>query len=165
MTKRYELIALLSERMSPEDVFAWQTKLRELITARGGTVTTITNMGRRAVSYRIRRKDSGYERAASVIVTECELPGNATGTLEGTLALEPNVLRLQLTHAKPRVARVNVAAPMTQPPQTYRDIATPVTAYEPIISPTPPTPPVPSEPLTSNELDKRLEEILESKEL
>ena len=162
MVQRYELIALLSERLSPEAVADWQAKLHELITARGGMMLSSSNMGRRALSYRIRRRDTGYEHGAHAIVAEFDLPGNEAQGIHRGLTRAPDVLRTMLTKAKPHEVRRDAPVSAVNPQPMYHATPAPVHA----VAPTPtPAPAAPAEPISASELDKRLDEILDVKEL
>ena len=115
----------------------------------------------RNLSYRIRRKDTGYERTGIAIVTELELPSNAPKLLERAFQFDPMVLRSMTTHAKPptKAPRLNSPVPiMTAPASSTRAAEVTeasVRAQEGTSK----------ESLSTAELDKRLDEILEVKEL
>lgn len=159
MVKRYELTVLLCPQLTAEELNAWQTKLADQITNAGGTVLRVSQFARRPLAYRIRRKDSGYESAALTIVSEFQLPSNNTAALEQNFKLDTNVLRSMTKNAKPHFNR---RLPEIHPPSAK---GVPEASVPAAVS-TPTVPPAPTAPaLSQTELDKRLEEILEAKEI
>ncbi|GEM_PF-5252051 len=158
---RYELITVLSGQLSAEQINAWQGALLALVGKWGGIITRCQNLGVRNLSYRIRRKDTGYERTGIAIVTELELPSNAAKLLERAFQFDPMVLRSMTTHAKPptKAPRLNSPVPiMTAPASSTRaaEVAEASVRAQEGTS---------TESLSTAELDKRLDEILEVKEL
>lgn len=165
MTRRYELTAIISDRMTADDLTQWQSTFADQVRGLEGAVLETHNLGRQTLGYRIKRRDVGYEQTATPIVVEFELPSNKLKEIDRLLKLELNVLRSMVTHASPPETR----QPVTASPaaavssETPTPIAESAPVVEPIVSPAPPK--APEQPLSEAELDKRLDEILEAKEL
>lgn len=158
---RYELITVLSGQLTAEQTNAWQATLSLLVGKWGGIVTRCQNLGVRNLGYRIRRKDTGYERTGIAIVTELELPSNAPKLLERAFQFDPMVLRSMTTHAKPPTKASRLNAPISTVTAPVKSMGTPVVDLPTVRAQEETS----TEPLSTAELDKRLEEILEIKEL
>lgn len=159
--QRYLLTAILSDHMGAEETTRWKTELSSRVDEFGGVPIRTVVLGRRGLSYRLKRRDAGYEHAGTPIVVEFELPRNNVASLKQWLRREPNVLRSMLTRSEIfHTAPVPAGAPLVSQP--IPPAATTTDSVEPARESREQRV---RETLSPTELDQRLDEILEVKEL
>ncbi len=88
--KDYELTVLIHPDLEV-DIEAPLTKVRDIITAAGGKITSEDNWGKKKLAYRIKREDF-----AVYVYMEVALPSDAPLKISNTLNITDEVLRYLL---------------------------------------------------------------------
>ena len=84
----YELLYVISPRLSAEDVDAMVERVGSLITGGGGSVSMVDNWGRRRLAYPIRHHFEG-----TYVLTHLNMPGERTAEFERALNINEDILR------------------------------------------------------------------------
>ncbi|MYD65768.1 MAG: 30S ribosomal protein S6 [Chloroflexi bacterium] len=84
----YELLYVISPRLSAEDVDAMVERVGALIVDGGGSVSMVDNWGRRRLAYPIRHHFEG-----TYVLTYLNMPGERTAELERALNINEDILR------------------------------------------------------------------------
>ena len=84
----YELLYVISPRLSAEDVDAMVERVGALIEDGGGSVSMVDNWGRRRLAYPIRHHFEG-----TYVLTHLNMPGDRTAEFERTLNINEDILR------------------------------------------------------------------------
>ena len=84
----YELLYVISPRLSAEDVDAMVERVGALIEDGGGSVSMVDNWGRRRLAYPIRHHFEG-----TYVLTHLNMPGERTAEFERTLNINEDILR------------------------------------------------------------------------
>lgn len=84
----YELLYVISPRLSAEDVDAMVERVGSLIEDGGGSVSMVDNWGRRRLAYPIRHHFEG-----TYVLTHLNMPGERTAEFERTLNINEDILR------------------------------------------------------------------------
>lgn len=90
MSKAYELTVLIHPDLEV-DIDAPLNKVRDIIKAAGGTITTEDNWGKKKLAYRINKQDF-----AVYVYMEVELPADAPLKISNTFNITDEVLRYLL---------------------------------------------------------------------
>lgn len=91
--RNYELIFIAQPDLDDEALKALAERVKQVIVANGGQVTSTENLGRRTLAYPIKRRRDGY-----YILIKAALAQNTIAELERTLRLSEDVLRHMLVH-------------------------------------------------------------------
>ena len=84
----YELLYVISPRLSAEDVDAMVERVGSLIEDGGGSVSMVDNWGRRRLAYPIRHHFEG-----TYVLTHLNMPGDRTAEFERALNINEDILR------------------------------------------------------------------------
>ena len=84
----YELLYVISPRLSAEDVEGAVERIGTLIESVGGSISMVDNWGRRRLAYPIRHHFEG-----TYVLTHLNMPGERAAELERALNLNENILR------------------------------------------------------------------------
>ncbi|MXZ62747.1 MAG: 30S ribosomal protein S6 [Chloroflexi bacterium] len=84
----YELLYVISPRLSAEDVDAMVERVGALIEDGGGSVSMVDNWGRRRLAYPIRHHFEG-----TYVLTHLNMSGDRTAEFERTLNINEDILR------------------------------------------------------------------------
>ena len=84
----YELLYVISPRLSADEVDATVERVGALIEGSGGSISMVDNWGRRRLAYPIRQHFEG-----AYVLTHCTLDGARVAEIERALQLNENVLR------------------------------------------------------------------------
>lgn len=139
----YELTYIINPNLSEQDVAAQTDKVRSFINEMAGEIKTEKLWEKRRLAYPIKKQGFGY-----YVTTEFNIEPQNIIELDKKIKLEQNILRHLL------ITKEEIKEP-------HRRIMLPKPAREKIgIGPRPETAP-PEEKVKIEELDKKLEEILE----
>lgn len=96
--KNYELLYIVSNQYTEEELPAIREKVNELIVKRGGVVGYQENLGKRKLAYPIKKVAHGY-----YVITEFELEeGKNLETINTDLRLDKEIVRAQIV-VKPKI--------------------------------------------------------------
>jgi len=84
----YEVVFIISPEVTDEDVPNTIDKISELVSKSGGSVTEVSQWGRRKLAYPIKRFTEG-----NYVLAQLELKPSLTKELEANLRLSNDVLR------------------------------------------------------------------------
>ncbi len=84
----YEVVFIISPEVTDEDVPNTIDKISELVSKSGGSVTEVSQWGRRKLAYPIKRFTEG-----NYVLAQLELKPSLTMELEANLRLSNDVLR------------------------------------------------------------------------
>ena len=84
----YEVVFIISPEVTDEDVPNTIDKISELVSKSGGSVTEVSQWGRRKLAYPIKRFTEG-----NYVLAQLELKPSLTKELEANLRLSSDVLR------------------------------------------------------------------------
>lgn len=84
----YEIVFVISPEVTDEDVPNTIDKISELVSKSGGSVTEVSQWGRRKLAYPIKRFTEG-----NYVLAQLELKPSLTKELEANLRLSNDVLR------------------------------------------------------------------------
>jgi len=139
----YELTFIINPNLSETDTASQMDKVRGFINQLGGSIENEKSIGKRRLSYPIKKQNFGFYASLEFNLT----PENLS-ELEKQLKLEPQILRYLLI-LKDKVKAVRKA---------FR----PIKIKEKIIPIQKITREIPKEKVKIEEIDKKLEEILEA---
>lgn len=96
MKHGYEGLFIFPKELGEEALEAALAQVREEIKKLGGTVRSVTRMGKRSFARPLaKRRDAGH-----YAVFEFELDGSAVAPLQARFKLNPNIFRVQLVRTK-----------------------------------------------------------------
>jgi len=84
----YEVVFIISPEVTDEDVPDTIDKISEIVSKSGGSVTEVSQWGRRKLAYPIKRFTEG-----NYVLAQLELKPSLTKELEANLRLSSDVLR------------------------------------------------------------------------
>lgn len=84
----YELVMIVSPEVTDEGIPEVVEKVSQFITSRGGTITEVTQWGRRKLAYPIKRFSEG-----NYILTQFKFEPKLTAELESSLLISEEILR------------------------------------------------------------------------
>jgi small subunit ribosomal protein S6 len=87
----YELLYLISNKYSEDEVKPIKTKVEQLITGNGGKITYQEDWGKKRLAYKIEQFGYGYYE-----LVEFDLPGINLEKITNTLRLSKDILRSQV---------------------------------------------------------------------
>jgi len=111
MTRRYETVYIFDSALDEPAITEKLARFHALLTKDGkGTVTNVSHWGKRTMTFKIKKKDTGY-----YVVAQFESTGDLLPEYERAVKLDEGVLRYMTVQAareqpKPVVAAV-IAAP------------------------------------------------------
>jgi small subunit ribosomal protein S6 len=151
----YEIMYIVPVKATGEEPTAVQDKVRAMLQASGAKVTSEDSLGKRKLAYPI-----DHVRHGNYVVLECDLPADQVKTVNDWFRLSPDVLRAMVVAKKvkspeqlereralqAKLARIHAKAEEATRTSTQPAANTP-TAEQPKVN--------------LEELDKKLEQILE----
>jgi len=111
MTRRYETVYIFDSALDEPAITEKLTRFHALLTKDGkGTITNVSHWGKRTMTFKIKKKDTGY-----YVVAQFDATGDVLPEYERAVKLDEGVLRYLVVQAareqpKPVVAAV-IAAP------------------------------------------------------
>lgn len=157
MSTGYELCVLFAGTHPPAEIDEFARAVENLLTAAGAEIKFAHGLGRRKLAYPIRGQTQGEYRAWLLAA-----PKNAVPALNEKLRLNPNVLRYLLLALSEEILEKRIQKNKEGKPLKVRETAAAVKpAAAPPVVPEP-IKPKEKEKLSLDELDKKLDEILES---
>jgi len=158
MTGQYELLYILPGTKTEEEIKPLVERVHQLLVQHGATIVKTDFWGKRKLAYEIEHAHQGYYDLVEFDIVTTTLTG-----LEKELGLLEGVLRHQIVRrvvktpeqlAAAQELRDRIAA-KRQKTRDQETVSTMAAATEP-------APPVkPAEPMSSEQLEEKLEEILE----
>ncbi|MBI4262298.1 30S ribosomal protein S6 [Candidatus Uhrbacteria bacterium] len=158
--QRYELLAILPQHVADTEVAAIASQITEKIRGSQATIVREDHLGRRKLAYKIKASTHGtYE------LVQFDMESEHVKPLEQSLQLMPEILRFQIVKiptkseeqlARERALQEKLARQMAHAARV--EVATP----EPIAAAAV-VPPAPQ--LSTEELSKKLDELLEKPEI
>jgi small subunit ribosomal protein S6 len=150
--QKYELLTILPAKYTESELEAMADKIKGQVTAAGGNVSEVHNLGKRRLAYPI-----GNVRTGSYVLFFFEAEGAVLGKLNDTLRLSTDLLRHLIVERGPHITKLPAfteeeARRERRPYEETRRQPTPVSA---------PIQQAPSkEKISMEELDKKLDQIL-----
>lgn len=160
MIKQYELLYIIPAVMTDAEAETAGTKVTDLIKTAGATVLRAENLGKLKLAYPIKRQKHGF-----YMLVQFDADGSVISKLENDLRLNENVLRHQVT-ARPEGAEKRVykleayTSPINEEGFALRRAGGDLKRKTPS-TPTSSTPMKKGPELSVEELDKKLDAILE----
>lgn len=107
MTRRYETVYIFDSALDEPAINEKLTRFHSLLTKDGkGTVSNVSHWGKRTMTYKIQKKDTGY-----YVVAQFESTGELLPEYERAVKLDESVLRyLVVQAAREQPKPVEVAA-------------------------------------------------------
>lgn len=87
-SRDYELVVIISPEVSEEDIPATLDKISRFIVERGGSITEVSQWGRRKLAYPIKNFMEG-----NYVLTHFKMDPGLTADLEASLRLSEEILR------------------------------------------------------------------------
>ena len=87
-SRDYELVVIISPEVSEEDIPATLDKISRFIVERGGSITEVSQWGRRKLAYPIKNFMEG-----NYVLTHFKMDSRLTADLEASLRLSEEILR------------------------------------------------------------------------
>ena len=150
--EKYELLYIIAAKYTDAEIEGLMEKIKGLVTSAGGNVTEMHNLGRRKLAYPI-----SHVRNGNYVLAYFEAEPEMLAKLNETLRLNADVLRHLVTARSPYLTKIPSFAELTE----IRDDSEPQQRQQ--ARPIPPVvqaPAIPAQPVTMEELDKKLDEIL-----
>lgn len=160
MMKPYELLYIIPAVMTDEEAATAGVKVTEMIKATGATVVREENLGKLKLAYPIKHQKHGF-----YMLVQFDADGSVIAKLENDLRLNENVLRHQVT-ARPEGAEKRIykleayQSPVNEEGFALRKGERDLKRKGPA-TPTSAVPMKKGPDLTVEELDKKLDAILE----
>ena len=107
--RMYELLCLVPNKYTEQEVPKIQETVKGLIEAEGGTIKKEVNFGKRRLAYPVKHNHYGY-----YLMTHFELPSTATRALEQKLKVQDEILRHLITFPLPEGSLGETAGDLTQ---------------------------------------------------
>ncbi len=147
--EKYELLYIIAAKYTDAEIETLMGKIKSLVASAGGNVTEMHNLGRRKLAYPI-----SHVRNGNYVLAYFEAEPSALAKLNEMLRLSADVLRHLVVARSPYLTKIPSFAELTE-------IRT--DGEEPRPRPAAPiqqAPVAPQTPVTMEELDKKLDEIL-----
>lgn len=161
MQQHYELLYIIPGTKAEDEVQPLVTAVHDLLTQQGGTIVKHDFWGKRKLAYEIKHIRYGYYEAI-----DFDFDTQKLGAFESAMRLNPNILRHQVIIRKVLTAEQQAAAAqLRERIAAKREAAKEKEAAAMLKTETPaeaPITPTPAAPVTTKQLDEKLEEILES---
>jgi small subunit ribosomal protein S6 len=106
----YELLYIVPNKYTEEEVPQIQTKVKGIIEKSGGQIKKDVNYGKRRLAYPVKHNHYGY-----YLLHHFEMPSKATKELEETLRVQDEILRHLITIALPEGSLPEDAGDLRQP--------------------------------------------------
>ena len=87
-SRDYELVVIISPEVAEEDIPATLDKISRFIVERGGSITEVSQWGRRKLAYPIKNFMEG-----NYVLTHFKMDSGLTADLEASLRLSEEILR------------------------------------------------------------------------
>jgi len=95
MTRRYETVYIFDSALDEPAITEKLTRFHALLTKDGkGTVTNVSHWGKRTMTFKIKKKDTGY-----YVVTQFEATGDLLPEYERAVKLDEGVIRYLVVQA------------------------------------------------------------------
>ncbi len=108
MTRRYETVYIFDSALDEPAINDKLTRFHALLTKDGqGTVSNVSHWGKRTMTFKIKKKDTGY-----YVVAEFEAAGDVLPEYERAVKLDEGVLRYLVVQAAREQPKPVVAAPV-----------------------------------------------------
>ena len=88
MLRDYEMVTIISPKVTEEDVPATVEKISQMVVGRGGSMTNITPWGRRKLAYAIKSFNEG-----NYLLAQFKLDPNMVSGLEADLMISEDLIR------------------------------------------------------------------------
>lgn len=147
--EKYELLYIIAAKYTDAEIESLMEKIKGMIATAGGTVTEMHNLGRRKLAYPI-----SHVRNGNYVLVYFEAEPTAVAKLNEMLRLSTDVLRHLITTKSPYLTKIPSFAEITEI-RTDEDRDRPRQA-----APVQQAPAVAAAPVTMEELDKKLDQIL-----
>lgn len=149
--EKYELLYIIAAKYTDAEIEGLMEKIKGLVTSAGGTVSEMHNLGRRKLAYPI-----SHVRNGNYVLVYFEAEPEMLAKLNETLRLSADVLRHLVTARSPYLNKIPSFAELVE----IRDEEGGQPRPRPRPAPPVQAPVVPQAPVTMEELDKKLDEIL-----
>lgn len=159
--QRYELLAILPQHVTDTEVQTFAPQMTDKIRTAGATIIRESLLGRKKLAYKIKTSLHG-----SYVLVHFDMEPEQLNPLEHTLRLMPELLRFQIIKiptkteeqlARERALQEKLARQMTAAVHTEATASTAPIVQAPIETPAP--------QLSTEELSKKLDELLEKPEI
>lgn len=142
--KQYELLYIIPAKYTEAEVKSIMDKIKGIVENGQGVVSEMHNLGKRRLAYSVK-----HVRFGNYVLMRFSAEAAALAKINDTLRLTSEVLRHLITLANPHLKQIPSFAEEE-----------PRRAAEPEERAKPPAPAVPAEPVNVEELDKKLDAIL-----
>jgi small subunit ribosomal protein S6 len=116
MNRRYETVYIFDSALDEPAINDKLTRFHALLTKEGkGTLTKVSHWGKRTMTFKIKKKDTGY-----YVVAEFEAAGDLLPEYERAVKLDEGVLRYLVVEAareQPKAVVAAAAAPDDEEPE------------------------------------------------
>jgi small subunit ribosomal protein S6 len=164
MVQHYELLYIIPGTKGEDEVQPLATAVHDLLKQHGATIVKNDFWGKRKLAYEINHIRYGYYEAIDFDIDTLKL-----AAFESAMRLNPNVLRHQVVIRKVLTAEQQAAATqLHERIAAKREAAKEKEAAAMIKTEAPApveAPATPAEPMTTKQLDEKLEEILDSEKV
>jgi len=151
----YELLYLVSNQFSEEELTPVKERVLGFITANGGTVTHNDDLGKKRLAYKIKQFRHGYYQ-----LLEFDAPAEAAPKIDHQLRLASEILRHQLVKCQPKTA-----ADLEKEAAVMKKLTT-IEEVKPEEAPKPPAAAAGEEKkIELSDLDDKLNQILDAQNL
>lgn len=161
MVHHYDLLYIIPGTKGEDEVQPLVSSVHDALKQQGASIVKNDFWGKRKLAYEIDHIRYGYYDAV-----EFDAEPNTIATFESALRLNPNILRFQITTRKVLTAEQQAAAAqLRERIAAKREAAKEKEAAAMLKTETPAEPkaePLPAEPMTTKQLDEKIDEILES---
>jgi small subunit ribosomal protein S6 len=108
MTRRYETVYIFDSALDEPAINDKLTRFHALLTGNGkGTVNNVSHWGKRTMTFKIKKKDTGY-----YVVAEFEATGDVLPEYERAVKLDEGVLRYLIVQAAREQPKPVVTSPV-----------------------------------------------------
>jgi len=149
--EKYELLYILPAKYTESEAKVLTDKIGGIVTAAGGTIGATHDLGKRKLAYPIKSLRNGH-----FILVYFEAETSVIAKLNETFRLSTDLLRHLVVKRDPLLTKIPSLAEVEEGRQERTEERRP---QPPASRPLPP-PPVKEAPITMEELDKKLDEIL-----
>lgn len=147
--EKYELLYIIAAKYTDAEIESLMEKIKGMITTAGGTVTEMHNLGRRKLAYPI-----SHVRNGNYVLVYFEAEPTAVAKLNEMLRLSTDLLRHLITTKSPYLTKIPSFAEITEirtDEDRDRPRPAPMVQQAPVAA---------AAPVTMEELDKKLDQIL-----
>ncbi|HTM68817.1 MAG TPA: 30S ribosomal protein S6 [Candidatus Binatia bacterium] len=148
--EKYELLYIIAAKYTDAEIEGLMEKIKGLIASAGGNVTEMHNLGRRKLAYPI-----SHVRNGNYVLVYFEAEPEALAKLNEMLRLSADVLRHLVTSRSPYLNKIPSFAELVEIRGEGDDQPRPRPIQQVVQAPA-----IPAQPVTMEELDKKLDEIL-----